>query len=159
MTNGIFILLGSNMGDRQQMLANAIQQITRFATIKRSSSVYVTAAWGNVRQPDFYNQAVELETLLSPEELLQEVLSIERQLGRERKEKWGSRTIDIDLLLFGEVVLQTPTLTLPHPELPNRRFALVPLNELAPETIHPVLKKTFRQLLADCIDPLKVTKL
>lgn len=147
------------MGDRQQMLANAIQQITRFATIKRSSSVYVTAAWGNVRQPDFYNQAVELETLLSPEELLQEVLSIERQLGRERKEKWGSRTIDIDLLLFGEVVLQTPTLTLPHPELPNRRFALVPLNELAPETIHPVLKKTFRQLLADCIDPLKVTKL
>ncbi|MFZ5973153.1 MAG: 2-amino-4-hydroxy-6-hydroxymethyldihydropteridine diphosphokinase [Bacteroidota bacterium] len=159
MRNGIFLLLGSNMGDRLQMLASATQQIGYFANIKRCSSVYVTAAWGNVHQPDFLNQVLEVETLLTPEELLTNILSVETHLGRERNEKWGSRTLDIDILLFHDVVLKTPTLTLPHPELPHRRFALAPLCELAPEAIHPVLKKTFHQLLTECPDKLEVNKL
>jgi len=157
--NGIFLLLGSNMGDRQQMLASARQQIGHFANIKRCSSVYVTAAWGNVNQPDFLNQVLEVETLLTPEELLADILSVEKHLGRERNEKWGSRTLDIDILLFHDVVLKTPSLTLPHPELHNRRFALVPLCELTAEAIHPVLKKTFQQLLTECPDKLEVNKL
>ncbi len=159
MMNGIFLLLGSNRGDRQQMLASARQQIGHFATIKRCSSVYVTAAWGNVHQPDFLNQVLEVETLLTPEELLAEILSVEKKLGRERNEKWGSRTLDIDILLFHDVVLKTPPLTVPHSELHNRRFALVPLCELAAEAIHPVLKKTFQQLLTECPDKLEVNKL
>ncbi len=123
------------------------------------SGLYQTAAWGLADQPDFYNQVIELETALEPATLMQSLLAIETQLGRIRTIKMGPRTIDIDILLFGSQVINTNLLTVPHPFLPVRRFALMPLAEIAPAVVHPVLQKTVLQMLADCPDQLNVHKI
>jgi 2-amino-4-hydroxy-6-hydroxymethyldihydropteridine diphosphokinase len=159
MHNEVFLSLGSNEGDRQGNLEETIRRIGKEAgTIVKISSVYRTAAWGKTDQPDFLNQAIQLETSLTPEELLEKILAIEHSLGRVRTEKWAMRIIDIDILLFGQRTINSPHLSLPHPELANRRFVLVPLNEIAPEYLHPVLKKTIRELLAACPDQLTVAR-
>jgi 2-amino-4-hydroxy-6-hydroxymethyldihydropteridine diphosphokinase len=159
MNTDVFLSLGSNEGDRQGNLDKTILRIGKEAgTIVKVSSVYRTAAWGKTDQPDFLNQAIQLETSLSPEELLEKVLAIEHSLGRVRTEKWAMRTIDIDILLFGQTTMTSPHLSLPHPELANRRFVLVPLNDIAPGYLHPVLKKTIRELLAECPDQLEVER-
>lgn len=159
MDTGIFLSLGSNQGDSHENLRETIARIGQQAgKIIKASSVYRTAAWGKTDQPDFLNQVISLSTTLAPEELLERTLSIEQSLGRVRKEKWSMRTIDIDLLLFNDQVISSPRLSLPHPELANRRFVLVPLNEIAAGYIHPVLKKTIRELLIECPDKLAVTK-
>jgi 2-amino-4-hydroxy-6-hydroxymethyldihydropteridine diphosphokinase len=118
--------------------------------------LYETAAWGREDQPAFLNQAVAIRTMLAPEQLLEQCLSTERHAGRERLERWGSRTLDVDILLFGQEIIDRPGLTVPHPRLSERRFALVPLAEIAPELTHPQLGLTVTEMLARCPDPLPV---
>jgi 2-amino-4-hydroxy-6-hydroxymethyldihydropteridine diphosphokinase len=154
------ILLGSNQGDRQQFLAEARRQLKAGAgRIKKESAVYETAAWGLQDQPAFLNQVLLLETALKPEALLKEINRIEKALGRVREIKWAARVIDIDILYYDELVLQTPRLHIPHPHLQDRRFTLLPVVEIAPDWVHPVFQKTNRTLLAECPDLLEVKKL
>jgi 2-amino-4-hydroxy-6-hydroxymethyldihydropteridine diphosphokinase len=158
MMGGIYLLLGSNLGDRSVQLATAIHHITSFATVVRMSSVYVSQAWGKTDQPDFLNLVIEIDTALDPHSLLDHTLRTETTMGRDRVQKWGPRTIDIDILFYHTQIVRTGTLVIPHPEIQNRKFELVPLRELAPDLVHPVLKKTISQLDDECTDPLTVTK-
>jgi len=156
----IYILLGSNLDDRQGNLNYARQEISRLiGAIITASSIYKTAAWGNTQQPDFYNQVIEINSALSPEELLTGILEIEKKAGRVRKEKWGARIIDIDILFYGNSIITGEHLTIPHLEISNRKFTLMPLSEIAGDFIHPVTRKSINQMLAACTDELKVEKL
>lgn len=154
----IYLLLGTNLGDRIQMLNRAIDLIAeRVGTVVLQSSLYETAPWGVTDQPDYLNQVLTVDTKLKPEELLVQTQAIEQELGRVRLAKWGARVIDIDILYYDQFILQTDTLTIPHPFLHQRRFTLVPLDEVAPDFIHPILHKTTRELLAECEDRSEVT--
>lgn len=147
------------MGNREKNLARAKKLIEEQAgKITRASALYETAAWGKTDQPSFYNQALELETALTPKDLLELLLAIEKKLGRQRDEKFGPRTIDIDILLYGDHICNDPQLRIPHPELQNRRFALTPLAEIGPGLVHPVFKKSITELLAICTDTLEVIR-
>jgi len=155
-----YILLGSNQGQRRTYLKRATTAIShQCGTVVRSSSLYETAAWGKTDQPAFLNQVLQIATRLSPAELMQTLLTIEQDLGRRRSEKMGPRTIDLDILFYDQLVCHTPSLTLPHPLLQERRFVLTPLAEIAPAKIHPVYRKTIRTLLLQCSDPLPVKKI
>jgi 2-amino-4-hydroxy-6-hydroxymethyldihydropteridine diphosphokinase len=158
MNVNIFLLLGTNMGNKRLNLIRATESLCTIGKIARKSSVYSTDPWGNNDQPLFYNQVVEIHTDLGPETLLEKVLAIETQLGRRREEKWGPRLIDIDLLFYQEQIIETATLSIPHPGIPFRRFVLEPLAELAPFFIHPSLQKNISTLLNECTDPLGVKK-
>jgi 2-amino-4-hydroxy-6-hydroxymethyldihydropteridine diphosphokinase len=154
----LYLLLGSNLGDRTFYLEEAIFRLGAvLGETAVKSSRYETAAWGLTDQPAFLNQVLAFETLLSPEKILAVTQQVEQDLGRIRKERWGARVIDIDLLFYGQQVLETPALHLPHPQLHLRRFTLLPLAEIAPDFQHPVLKKTISELEADCLDELEVT--
>ncbi|HEY2581431.1 MAG TPA: 2-amino-4-hydroxy-6-hydroxymethyldihydropteridine diphosphokinase [Mucilaginibacter sp.] len=156
----VFLLLGSNLGDRKQLLQQAITQIEKdIAPVLKSSSVYETQAWGKTNEPDYLNQVVMLQTNLPPQKLLEATLSIENTLGRQRQEKWGSRTIDIDILFYGKIIINEENLYIPHPELHKRRFTLEPLAEIAPELLHPILNKNILQLKNELKDSLIVKKL
>jgi len=158
MNDTIYLLLGGNTGDRQHYLDAATSEIeTRCGRITAISKYYETAAWGQEDMPPFLNQALAIRTKLAPIALLAEINAIEQELGRERIEKWGARTIDIDIIFYGDQIIDTPTLTIPHPLLQERRFVLTPLHEIAPQWVHPVFKKTVSVLLAECKDPLPVT--
>lgn len=155
--SGVYLLLGTNEGDRLQNLATATAWITeKIGNVLRSSGIYQTEAWGKTDQPVFYNQVIEIQTDLPATVLLSSILSIENQMGRVRKEKWGARIIDIDILFYHDLVVNDASLTIPHPGIPERRFCLVPLNEIAPELIHPVLKINVSSLLESCGDTLEV---
>ncbi|HUR66123.1 MAG TPA: 2-amino-4-hydroxy-6-hydroxymethyldihydropteridine diphosphokinase [Chitinophagaceae bacterium] len=157
--NTAYLLTGGNLGNRQANLALAKEHISQqCGTLVKVSSLYETAAWGNTDQPAFLNQALQLETNLHARQLLRRLLKIEKQMGRERKEKYGPRIIDIDILFFNEEVHNYSLLKLPHPEMQNRRFALLPLAEIAPDIIHPVLKRSVSELLYECPDLLEVKK-
>jgi 2-amino-4-hydroxy-6-hydroxymethyldihydropteridine diphosphokinase len=157
--NKSFLLTGSNVGDRGAQLDKARLMVNEHCgKVIRASAIYETAAWGNTDQPSFLNQALEIETSLNARQLIRKILRVEKLMGRIRKEKYGPRIIDIDILLYNDEIHQYQFLKLPHPELPNRRFALVPLAEIAPGQVHPVLKKSISQLLADCNDELPVKK-
>lgn len=157
MNYGIFLLLGSNQGERLRNLEDAVSRIEREAgKIVERSAVYKTAAWGMEQQPDFYNQVLKIESVFSADLLLSKLLNIEQGMGRVRIEKWGPRLIDIDILFFGDEVIDTPALRVPHPGIPQRRFTLMPLAEIAPDLRHPVSGKTMTELLAECEDPLGV---
>jgi 2-amino-4-hydroxy-6-hydroxymethyldihydropteridine diphosphokinase len=153
-----YLLLGSNLGDRHQRLRDAVTGITLLGTIAQVSSIYRSAAWGNTDQPDFLNATVELETALGPRQLLEAILGIEESMGRIRKEKWGSRVIDIDILFYDGIVIREEGLIIPHPEIQNRRFTLAPLAEIAPALKHPLTGETIETLLAKCNDNLIVEK-
>lgn len=156
----VFLLLGSNMGNSLDFLDKASKALQeQVGKLIKSSSCYQTAAWGKTDQPDFINQVLKLETGLSPLEVLKTILGIERQLGRERTEKWGSRTIDIDILFYDQEVVASSELTIPHPYLQQRAFTLIPLAELEPEFVHPVFKKTVSELLDELESQLEVKKL
>src|SRR2546421_5689263 len=141
--NIAFLLIGGNIGNREENLGKARGLLEKYCgKIIRLSSIYETAAWGKTDQPAFLNQALEIETSLTAKDLLEKNLEIEKLMGRRRNEKYGPRIIDIDILLFNDEVHDEPFLKIPHPELQNRRFALIPLNEIDPGLYHPVLKKT-----------------
>jgi 2-amino-4-hydroxy-6-hydroxymethyldihydropteridine diphosphokinase len=142
------IALGSNLGDSQRTLVNAIATLDRTLKIivRSVSSWYQTVAIGPV-QPDYLNGCAILEVQLTPEELLATLLQIETKFGRIRQERWGPRTLDLDLLLFDDLILDTPTLQLPHPRMAERAFVLLPLAEIAPEWIEPVSQKAIAELV------------
>lgn len=145
------------MGDRTSFLSQARESIaSRVGSIRQNSGLYETAAWGKTDQPAFLNQVLEVETALPPEQVLRTINAIEQELGRQRHEHWGARVIDIDILFYDDMILQTQRLTIPHPQLHLRRFTLVPLVEIAPMLIHPVLGKHLSALLNECPDELKV---
>ena len=157
--NKVFLLTGGNLEDRMQNLQKAGSLIEEcVGQILRKSSVYETAAWGNTAQPSFLNQVIEISTLLPAEKVLSTILEIEQKLGRIRREKMGPRMIDIDILYFNHSIFFSTNLIIPHPQLHNRRFVLVPLAEIAPEFVHPILQKNSQQLLQACDDLLEVKK-
>jgi len=139
-------------------LEQARQALSGLGPVISTSAVYETAAWGLNDQPAFLNQALCISTALTPEVLLQAILNIELQLGRIRAEKYGPRTIDIDVLLYEDLIHHSDTLVLPHPELPNRRFALTALAEIAGSMVHPVEQCTILALLDRCPDALPVNR-
>lgn len=155
-----YLLLGSNLGNREKCLTDALGLLAeRVGEVLLTSSVYETAAWGKTDQPNFLNIAVKIETVLNPLQLLETVLTIEADLGRVRYEKWGSRLIDIDIILYGEEVIALgDQLQIPHPEMQNRKFVLLPMAEIAPNFIHPVLKRSISELLVNLDDNLEVLK-
>lgn len=157
MANNVYLLLGSNLGDRlDNLIQAAIQLGEKAGKVVKQSHIYETVAWGVGEQPSYLNQVLQMHTNLFPEGLLQVINQIEASMGRERRTKWESRIIDIDILYYNEIIWQTEQLTIPHPQIANRRFTLVPLAELAPNFVHPVLKITNQELLNSCPDTLTV---
>jgi 2-amino-4-hydroxy-6-hydroxymethyldihydropteridine diphosphokinase len=157
--NTVYLLTGGNVGNRQQYLqhsAHLIEEACGKITLR--SALYETAAWGKTDQAPFLNQALALSTPMKAEQLIIVLLHIEKQIGRIRAEHYGPRTIDIDILLFNQEIIHTPGLTVPHPHMARRRFVLVPLYEIAPAFMHPVLQQTIARLLEICTDPLPVKK-
>lgn len=149
----IFLLLGTNLGERDLNLANAMNFLkNEVGDILQSSRIYETAAWGNTNQQSFLNQAIEINTNLSPNLLLKTVKIIERKMGRTDTHNWGPRIIDIDILFYEDDIIETFDLVIPHPFLQQRRFALAPLSEIAEHFIHPKLKKSVAELLLNCDD-------
>ncbi len=158
--NKTYLLLGNNIGNSQQQLKAAIQHINKtIGKVTRQSALYITAAWGNTDQPDFLNQVIVVETKLAALQTMEAILLIEEKLGRIRTVKNAPRVIDIDILFFNSDIIHEKILTVPHPEIANRRFVLVPLNEVSPNFKHPVLQQNIHQLLTNCSDPLDVRKI
>ena len=156
----IFLGLGSNQGNKLENIKKSCVMIGEKAGIITGlSSFYITKAWGNTDQEDFINQVISLETKQSPQKLLETLLQIEKDSGRERIEKWGPRIIDIDILYYGNKIIDMPDLKIPHPYLHLRNFVLYPLNEIAPDFIHPVLKQDTKQLIINSEDKQEVAQL
>ena len=144
-----YLALGTNLGDRPANLRAAIDGLASDVRLVSRSHIYETPAWGYEDQPAFLNMVIKGETELPPAALLARIKELERDMGRTPSFHWGPRLIDIDILFYGDLVLETPELVIPHPRLQERGFVLVPLTDLAPELVHPVLRKTVRQLLAE----------
>jgi len=152
----VFIGLGSNLGNRTENCLAAIEHLSDFTIIKAVSSFYETEPVGNIDQPRFINAVAKVNTLLSPLHLLNSLKTIENQLGRERNEKWAPRTIDLDILVYEDFMLDSQELTIPHKELVNRRFMLEPLCEIEPWLEHPALNKTMSTILKELKDDKEV---
>ena len=154
----VFLSLGSNLGSSGDLLAAAIIDIEKeCGSVETQSSLYRSQAWGLEDQPDFFNQVVSIQTSLSPVILLKSILNIELRHGRIRgKDQWVARTLDIDILFFGNSILNLPDLTIPHPRIADRNFTLVPLMEIAPDYVHPKLGVTIEELYLQSADTLEV---
>ena len=146
--NRVFLGIGTNLGDRERNLQEALAVLSQKMEILKQSSVYQTAPWGYMDQPAFLNQVIEAQTDLSSLNLLGFLKDTEKQLGRQANFRYGPRLIDLDILFYGNRIIQTPRLQVPHPRLTQRAFVLVPLAEIAPEFVHPQNKQTITQLLA-----------
>lgn len=156
--NLMYLLLGANLGDPLKQLHLAKIEIEeRIGHLIKESSIYESEAWGIKDQPIFFNQILIIKTSLTAEMVLKNIMKIEEDLGRIRKNKWGSRLIDIDILYFNDDVFDSELLKIPHPYIPERNFTLVPLVEIAPNYVHPILKKTNQQLLDESEDTLHVS--
>ena len=144
----VYLLLGSNLGNKKEILNKAIELLVeKIGIIISQSKDYETKPWGVTDQPDFLNLAIAIHTKLTPLEILEQTQSIENQLGRIRKEKWGARLIDIDIMFYGNEIIDETNLKIPHPLMQERDFALIPLAEIAPDFVHPVLRKTISELV------------
>lgn len=158
--NKAFLIIGTNLGNRNENIEAAkIQLEKKVGRIKKISSVYETEPWGITDQPSFYNVVLVIETHLGAKDLLTALLQIEKEMGRIRHLKYGTRIIDLDILFYEDEVLSTDYLTIPHPRIQERNFVLKPLVEIAEDFIHPVFQKTTLQLLQECEDKLKVNKI
>ena len=146
MANSAYLSLGSNVGDRQSQLGQAQLRLGDAGRIVKVSSVYETEPVEYTAQPWFLNCVLELETSETPQQLMTTILALEEQMGRRRTQKKGPRSIDIDILLFGDAIIDSESLTIPHPAMHLRRFVLEPLAEIAPDLSHPILRKTIREL-------------
>lgn len=143
----IYIALGSNLGDKEKNLKEALRLIAqRGVTVCKVSDFIVTEPYGVTDQPEFLNAVAEVKTDKSPTELLRVLLQTEKQMGRKRIRRWGERNIDLDLLLYDDRIINLPDLRVPHPDMQNRFFVLRPLAQIAPDTVHPVLLKTIGEL-------------
>lgn len=159
-SNPVFISTGTNQGNRLLNLQKAKEQCEHFfGEAKLSSSIYETAAWGFTKQKDFLNQVLLFDTAVAPMEILEILLQIEQNMGRIRDVKWGPRKIDLDILFIDEKIIETAGLKVPHPQIPNRKFILIPMVEIAADFIHPKLQKSMAILLQECEDELEVRKL
>lgn len=147
--DSVFLSFGSNLGFKRTNIRKALKAVGKIARVTRVSRMIRTRAYGKTDQPHFINCAALVETGLSPESLLKELNTIETELGRVRTEKWGPRKIDIDIIFYGDLVIDKPELTIPHPDMQNRNFVLEPLMELCPDFVHPLLKKSVKQLASE----------
>ncbi len=153
--NGIYLLMGSNIGNRLAYLKQAAELLSdKNLMIVEESSIYETEPWGPKNQDWFLNVVLEISTSMDADQLLQACLGVEQELGRVRKEKWGERSIDIDILYYHNQIIESTKLQIPHPGISERRFTLLPLVEMCPLETHPILDKTQMELLAECNDPL-----
>ena len=153
-TTQAVIALSTNIENKNQNLLESIDLVSDESanTIFQKSPIYITAAWGLENQPDYLNQVIEIQTKFTAEELLDFLQSVETKLKRVRTIKFGPRTIDLDILFYGQTILDSKNLTIPHPLLQERNFVLAPLNDILPNLIHPVLNKTINQLFQECTD-------
>ena len=151
--NNLVLSLGSNLGDRVQNLSSALYYLKEAGiTIIKQSFIYETDPWGNTDQPDFYNQVIEAETGMNVLQTLKQILLIEKEMGRNRRQKWEPRIIDIDILFFNDEIINEEGLIVPHQHLHERAFVLIPLAEILPAKIHPVLQKTISEILLSIKD-------
>lgn len=158
--NTVFLHTGSNLGNKAANLKQACREIEkRIGAIQKESLIYITKAWGITDQPDFLNQALEIQTDLEPFELLRTINAIESDMGRKREIKWGTRLIDIDILFYEDQIIDTEKLIIPHAYLHYRNFVLIPLREIAPDFKHPIFKKTITELCSASKDDLIVEAL
>ena len=146
----VYIALGTNLGDRRANLKEAIAALSPQLDVKTRSQIYETPPWGYEDQPKFLNQVIQAQTYLEPELLLKHLKRLEVALGRKESFRNGPRLIDIDILFYDELVLNKPSLVIPHPRLHKRGFVLLPLMDIAPELVHPVHQKTVREMAAEC---------
>ncbi|MBI2485654.1 MAG: 2-amino-4-hydroxy-6-hydroxymethyldihydropteridine diphosphokinase [Deltaproteobacteria bacterium] len=153
-----FISIGSNLGDRVENCIKAVREISSFATVLALSSIYETEPVGKEDQPYFINCVVKIETELSPSDLLASLQSVEDRLGRRVEERWGPRVIDLDIIFYNHLVIETEELTIPHPRAHLRRFVLLPLSEIAPQLVHPFLNVSISKLLEALKDKKLVVK-
>lgn len=148
-----YLSLGGNLGNTIEIFQNSRKiLIKKVGKITQLSSLYQTAAWGPIPQNDFINQVIEVETKLSAPELMDILLEIELQQGRVRQERWGPRTLDLDIIFYGEQLISTESLEIPHPRMEDRKFVLIPMVEINPNLIHPISRKSIRQILLECKD-------
>jgi len=159
LANQLILLLGSNLNNRQALLKQAQDLLAQQVLLLKASALYESAPWGLLSQDPFLNQALWIQTQMSAHTLLDFTQQIENQLGRQRTQKWGARTIDIDLIYWGKQVVQEENLQIPHLLIAQRRFVLAPIVELMPDFLHPVLQKTQKELLQSCPDEGWVRKL
>ena len=146
----VYLALGSNLGDRRENLRQAVASLSPQMTVKAKSHIYETPPWGYADQPMFLNQVVKAQTYLEPEPLIKHIKRLENALGRRESFRNGPRSIDIDILFYDDLVLDTPVLTIPHPRLHERGFVLLPMMDIATDLVHPVTQKSIREMAASC---------
>jgi 2-amino-4-hydroxy-6-hydroxymethyldihydropteridine diphosphokinase len=151
-----YLLLGTNLEPRKDYLQMAKSLLKTVCPIVSTSKIYESEPWGNIANQPFLNQAVKINTDLSAQDLLKEMLSIEHKMGRIRQEKWANRIIDIDILFYEDQIIHSEDLVIPHPEFCNRNFAILPMLEISPNLLHPIKRISVEEIYLESVDPCEV---